>query len=328
MLLIATDEAGYGPKLGPLVIVGTAWRIPGDDFLGSEDLASRFAPLRAAHCCGDEAVVVDDSKTVYSSATNRTSDQGGRIKQLAPLHAAVSASLHWCGRSEQTLSQWLPHLSPQDMSAIGRAPWLDELDETLFLDSAATSVLLERWRESEIALTDIQARIMTAEAFNAGCRRGNKADLLSESTLGLVRRLLELQGGEDTSVAVYCDRHGGRRYYASVVQHVFPDAQLQVIDESKQQSVYRLVQDETRIDLHFTVKGDSFTPVALSSMQAKYLRERFMDSFNAFFAARHGQGAPLRPTAGYPVDADRFLTDIEAVIKRERIELDRLVRSR
>ena len=30
MLVIATDEAGYGPKLGPLVIAGTVWRFEED----------------------------------------------------------------------------------------------------------------------------------------------------------------------------------------------------------------------------------------------------------------------------------------------------------
>ena len=51
MLLIATDEAGYGPKLGPLVIVATAWSIPGDD-LETEALTERFAPLRTPRLCG------------------------------------------------------------------------------------------------------------------------------------------------------------------------------------------------------------------------------------------------------------------------------------
>ena len=32
--LIGTDEAGYGPNLGPLVISTTAWRLP-DDGLGA-----------------------------------------------------------------------------------------------------------------------------------------------------------------------------------------------------------------------------------------------------------------------------------------------------
>ena len=92
--------------------------------------------------------------------------------------------------------------------------------------------------------------------------------------------------------------------------------------------MYRLSDQTSRIEVFFTVKGDTFTPVALSSLHAKYLRERFMESFNAYFAARHREPTPLKPTAGYPVDADRFLADIESILQREKIDHRRIVRSR
>jgi ribonuclease HII len=71
-----------------------------------------------------------------------------------------------------------------------------------------------------------------------------------------------------------------------------------------------------RRDFHFTVGGDSFGPTALASMLAKYLRERLMHSFNAFWQ----QHVPnLRPTAGYPLDAKRFREQIEATAIRLEI---------
>ncbi len=157
---------------------------------------------------------------------------------------------------------------------------------------------------------------------------GNKADLLSQLTLGLVHSLVDSHGREQPNMTVYCDRHGGRRYYASVLQHVFPDARMQVMSETKRCSRYQLQTSESRIDVAFTVKGDTFTPVALSSMHAKYLRERFMQSFNAYFAARHRGSRTLKPTAGYPVDADRFLVDIDSILRHEQIDAERLIRSR
>ena len=112
MLLIATDEAGYGPKLGPLVIVSTAWQIPGDH-LGEDELKALFAPLREPCVCGESTVVVDDSKVVYTPAAG-----------LNALHAVVSASYHWCGHDQQRLSDVLPRLSSVDVvrmiSATGR----------------------------------------------------------------------------------------------------------------------------------------------------------------------------------------------------------------
>jgi hypothetical protein len=53
-----------------------------------------------------------------------------------------------------------------------------------------------------------------------------------------------------------------------------------------------------------------------------------MQSFNQFFAARHRDACPLRPTAGYPVDADRFLEQIEPIRVREKIDIEKLVRAR
>ena len=38
--LIGTDEAGYGPNLGPLVISATVWEAP--DGIGGEELFERL----------------------------------------------------------------------------------------------------------------------------------------------------------------------------------------------------------------------------------------------------------------------------------------------
>ena len=169
--------------------------------------------------------------------------------------------------------------------------------------------------------------MITAQSFNAACDKGyNKADLLSESTLGLVRSLLERHTEEQ--VAVFCDRHGGRRYYGGVLQHTFPDIPVQVTSEEKGMSRYCLSGAKRSIDVRFTVKGDSFTPVAMSSLHAKYLRERMMGSFNSFFQKLHDGKEPIVPTAGYPVDADRFLVDVEPILKREKIDREQLIRSR
>lgn len=317
MLLIATDEAGYGPKLGPLVIVATAWSIPAES-ANAKELASLFRPLKTPRPCGGCVVVVDDSKAVYKPS-------GG----LGILHAVVSASHHWCGQCESRLQQHLPRIAADDLESIQRAPWLGLLSESLFLNQSVTSELLPHWQSTGIALIDVKARVITAEHFNTSCQAGsNKANLLSESTLGLVGSLIDLHGNDEAKIDVFCDRHGGRKFYGGVLQHVFPDARLQVTREQKHQSEYRLTQAEQQIDVHFTVKGDSFTPVALSSMHAKYLRERFMESFNQYFALRHKADSKLTPTAGYPVDADRFLADVASTLEEEKIARRTIVRSR
>ncbi len=60
---------------------------------------------------------------------------------------------------------------------------------------------------------------------------------------------------------------------------------------------------------HFSVGGDSFAPTALASMTAKYLRERLMAGVNRYWQSHI---ADLQPTAGYPLDAKRFRSQIES----------------
>lgn len=314
MLLIATDEAGYGPKLGPLVIAATVWQVP--DRLNHDSLRAVFAPLGQPIKLGDTVVRVNDSKAVYQPSSG-----------LGGLHAAVSASLAWCGMDAGDLESTVVGLCPDDQQAIRETPWLEMEKNVAMLSADELTPLLGHWRSSEAKLVDVRARIITAQKFNEFCSNGlNKADLLSQTTLNLVRDSWQRHSAGQLQTEVYCDRHGGRRYYAGVLQHVIPDAWVNVESETALESVYCLTLDSHTLRFHFTVKGDSFTPVALASMHAKYLRERMMESLNRYFVSRIGDS--LKPTAGYPVDADRFLSEITATIEHEQIDRSSLIRSR
>ena len=60
--LIGTDEAGYGPNLGPLTIGGTLWQVPDTSVDLYQALDSVVSPRR-----GKGRLVVADSKQVYQS---------------------------------------------------------------------------------------------------------------------------------------------------------------------------------------------------------------------------------------------------------------------
>lgn len=315
MLLIATDEAGYGPKLGPLIITGTAWEVQGHP--DRESLDRLFLPLREPQFCGEIPVVVDDSKAVFKPS-------GG----LAGLHAVVSACMHWCKRPEKSFLSALPYMVDEDLPAIRGTPWLEMLchDEP-WVPLSETKEFLASWQSTGLRLVGVQSRVITAKVFNEFCEGGaNKADLLSQTTLNLVKRLASEYQGDSEFIDVYCDRHGGRRYYAGVLQHVFSERLAQVQTESAKESSYRLTGSGPDLSVRFTVKGDRFSPVALASMHAKYLREKCMSALNQYFADRCV--GELKPTAGYPVDADRFLASISDIIVREKIEGKHLIRAR
>jgi len=80
------------------------------------------------------------------------------------------------------------------------------------------------------------------------------------------------------------------------------------------------------IRVAFLLGGESRSlPIALASMLAKYVRELHMALFNEFWA----ENVPgLKPTAGYPNDARRFLADIADARARLGIPDEILIRRR
>ncbi len=133
----------------------------------------------------------------------------------------------------------------------------------------------------------------------------NKAELLSATTLGIVRQLLDVC---NEPVNVYCDKHGGRSRYAGMLNQFVTDEFVQIEIESRESSVYRWVEQGREIRVHFQAKGESQLPTALASMCAKYFREVAMAIWNQYWM-RVVPG--IRPTQGYPVDAKRFRNEIQ-----------------
>lgn len=331
--LIATDEAGYGPKLGPLVIAGSIWFLPSIDGV-NDDLSAAFDQLTQRISLDGLTVQVDDSKRVYQPG-----------KGLDSLECMVGAGVRYCGIETNDLMELIKELSPRDYDSVAGVPWLSlakrkstsgESDETQadllnpFLRHVSNCIdreseLMKRWFGDDLKLIRLGARVVPACKFNQVCEKGyNKSDLLSMLTLDLVADLIE-GVPKEMPLSIFCDRHGGRRYYASVLQDRLSEGLVRVVRESKEISVYELSRDRS-MRIQFAVKGDRFPPVAYSSLVAKYLRERLMERMNSYFSSR--VRSPLKPTAGYPVDAERFLQDIEEVRSSEKISDRDLIRER
>jgi hypothetical protein len=165
---------------------------------------------------------------------------------------------------------------------------------------------------SGIELLAARARLIFPAAFNERVRScGSKGSALSLWTLELIEQLL--QPIPDGPILIQSDKHGGRNHYAALLQHVFSDQLIEVRGETRQQSVYRWGPPARRVEARFSAKGERFLTSALASMFAKYLRELSMLAFNEFWQQR----VPLlRATAGYPVDAKRFRSEIKLHQKR------------
>lgn len=303
--LIGTDEAGYGPNLGPLVISASVWEVadrPADVDL-YQQLAAVIcrAPSKAA---GRRArVAVADSKQLYKPA------QG--LSQLERGVLAAVGLLEDCPDSWRTLWNLL---EPRPAAPCDSLPWHDgfALDLPTAADRSELGELIPWFRRgierAGVRLAALRSRTVFPEQFNDLTELyGSKGEALSRLTLELVANLLAEFPPADTLVV--CDKHGGRSRYAGLLQHLFPDALVEVLDERAAESAYRWGPLNSRIEFRFRAGGEDALPTALASMTSKYLRELTMRAFNDFWR-RHVP--ELRPTAGYPLDAVRFKADIAA----------------
>ncbi|MFN9911318.1 MAG: hypothetical protein ACK53L_01970, partial [Pirellulaceae bacterium] len=115
------------------------------------------------------------------------------------------------------------------------------------------------------------------------------------------------------SLWLYFDKHGGRNQYLAPLMQVFPDQWFTAGVESIGRSEYRSKFAGCDTQWTFIAKGDRLLPSALASMVAKWVRELLMAEFNSYWQAYRLE---LKPTAGYPADAQRFRKEIEAIASR------------
>jgi len=305
--LLGTDEAGYGPNLGPLTIGSTAWYVP-----PAHASVSLYDLLAEEIAAGKEKksslkLPIADSKKLYSAS--------GSIALLEQAILGAAAFLGHAWNDWHSLWSGLRAQSPAQLAAI---PWHADYHLPLPHEASVDQVALAQAALANSAertgahLVHLQAVAVYPQDFNARLLRvSSKGELLSQATMQLVQdNLHALRTGphassksEDNQVTIYCDKHGGRDRYAGMLQHLFGADQIHIGKESRDESIYRFSHEGWQLTIHFTAKGEKNLPTALASMIAKYLREISMLPFNDFFI-RHLPS--LRPTAGYPEDAKRF----------------------
>jgi ribonuclease HII len=312
MSLIGTDEAGYGPNLGPLVVTATVWNIPsahtrGDLYALLEDLVTSQPRDE-----GDSRLWIADSKTVFQSRN-----------RLGPLERGVLAA--WVATGAALPRTWKGLWSAFDQqitSSVTGVPCYAYYDEPLPVEAdrseieGAAARLARGMSRLGISLAAIRPQVIFAGQFNRMLdAHHNKSTTLSRLTLDLVRDVLAVLSTQQT--VVVCDKHGGRNRYAGLLQETFPDTLIEIYREGREESVYRMGPPDRRVEFRFTARGERALPAALASMVSKYLREMAMRAFNFFWCSRQ---ANLRPTAGYPGDARRFMQQIADLQKRLRID--------
>src|SRR5262245_47179703 len=157
-------------------------------------------------------LAIADSKRLYKP--------GGT---LALLERGVLAALAVIDRLPKRWRDIWRALDGEALAQIDALAWHDAYDESLPRD-----VLLEELtlladsfcagcQSAEVRIVELQSTVLFPAAFNAAVSRcGNKAEVLSLTTLRLARRVLELLPAG--RAIVLCDKHGGRSRYAALLQ--------------------------------------------------------------------------------------------------------------
>lgn len=322
-VILGTDEAGYGPTLGPLLVAASGWRVPAG--IRSCELYQRLAAAvlpelpKGAKNDPLEKVVVADSKRLYHSGGTLALLERGVLAVLSVLGEFPTSWRRLCARFDTTCQEELE-----------QAPWFAGYDRPLpaAIDcdavAAAARLLQATCRELAIEPVVLAGRLIPASLFNRLLDRyTSKGELLSRATLELACAAVD-RLEETNEVEITCDRHGGRKRYAALVADCFDTALVRSSEENGAVSRYEARRGGRRISIAFQTTGESHLATALASMACKYLRELAMEAFNAFWV-NHVPGIPV--TAGYPQDARRFLAAIEPA--RERLNIaDSLLRRR
>jgi hypothetical protein len=252
-------------------------------------------------------LAIGDSKTLYQSG-----------KGLGHLERGLWAAMALLDRRPNTWRQVWELLAPDDLAPEEMRPWHAGYDRPAPLDAdprqfaPAAEALRERLALHGIRLVGLRSRALFPCRFNQAVdASGSKGSTLSNLTLDLIANMLTpcLRG----PISVICDKHGGRNRYESLLFQHFPQSLIEVREERRDVSRYQFGPPERRIEFCFQAKAECHLPTALASMASKYLRELAMHAWNEFWCTRIDG---LAPTAGYPVDARRFLQAI-AGLQRE-----------
>jgi hypothetical protein len=158
-------------------------------------------------------------------------------------------------------------------------------------------------------IVGVRSVVVGPERFNRLLRAtGSKARVHFAAFRELLHVAWSL-AGDGRPTLVHSDKHGGRHYYLELLVEAFPDTWIERGIEGPELSRYRFRQAGREMSLSVRPRADAADGlVALASIVSKTVRELWMDAFNAFWVSRVDG---LRPTAGYPVDADRFRLAIE-----------------
>ena len=257
--LIGTDEAGYGPNLGPLTVTGTLWQNGSDqdDLYHALEDAIKSAPDRKK----DNRIVLADSKVVYKSSGSIANLETSVLSIAGLLQSSTSTAVSSGQNLPGTVAELFKTFCPkQDWAKIAAMPWFDFDSIQLPLKAKPETItlkadhLIATATTANIALLSVDCRCVFPTEFNRGlAKHGNKASLLSNETLDVLSHLKSKS--IDYDLEITCDKHGGRSRYVDLIQNHLTDAVINVGAETTRLSDYSFTEQDRDVVIRFQAGG-------------------------------------------------------------------------
>jgi ribonuclease HII len=254
----------------------------------------------------DHRLIVADSKQVYSPANGWADLE----RTALSAHAGGFFDRPGC------FGDLLHDLGFDDLPNLREEAWF--VGDTILPTEVPTDDLAtasDYWRrgseQAGVTWGFCRSAIVAAPRFNDLIDKwDSKSAVLSVAATQLMQQCLQHTAPEPMRFVL--DKHGGRNAYSALLQHAFADGFVFAEEEGRLRSVYRVEGLDRPVRIMVTPRADAehFT-VALASMISKYVRELLMREFNRYWLT-HVPG--LKPTAGYPQDAVRYIDAIRPAL--------------
>ncbi|HLO42486.1 MAG TPA: hypothetical protein VK176_15795 [Phycisphaerales bacterium] len=345
LLLAGIDEAGYGPTLGPMCVGLTVWRVERwEDAQTSPNLWKLLAPsicrkpVAGARGKSPSApIAIADSKLLKRPNDATTVHPLGHLER--GVLAAMACTEGCC--DEPSPADDLALLARLSASGSGGG-WCTDAEFWYATDPTAlpvagsgdhlrisANVLRRALVRSAVKIVGMWCRVFGEYEFNSIIgKTGSKGDVTLRAVGEHVQRVVEIaRRYPGDTVHIVCDRLGGREHYGRVIEEMLGGRVVEAEELPERSRYWAQTSEGRRIGVAFQVEAErSHMPVALSSMMAKYVRELGMTRFNRYWGRRSVDlcGVELKPTAGYALDARRWLEDAREIVSE--IERGAIVR--
>jgi hypothetical protein len=324
--------------LGPLVVSVSVFRVKEESPGEAPDLWKLLEKAVSRKPDG-QRVAVDDSKKLFHQKMGKGCRdlEEGILSFLCAKEGSLPGDFRSLLRSvAQRGRETGSRIEPNGDSYLEEYPWYRGQNIKLPVDSFQNVIrsragkLKDALGAAGVEYLGLASRPVEVLEFNQELSsRDNKAEISFQAVGSFLKRLWKQFADEAVDVAV--DRQGGRLRYGALLFEKLRPRGIHIDQESEALAIYRLSRQKSdgaagSFRVSFAPDSESRSlPVALASMASKYLREVHMLLFNKFWQERQ---ANLKATAGYYLDARRFLTDIQRLKRSLGIDDALLVRRR